>query len=143
MIGMGTFTTLHRSRFYPASIQLPELDYNAFCQCTHQNTGNFYDFIPRDSSRLVVSIGDLPAAGDAPSITIPCLQALVRGLTAGSHGDLAGLAHELNGTLYLLGPQDVCAPWFYAQIDPVQHKLQYVNAGHREPCRQSFENVVF
>jgi sigma-B regulation protein RsbU (phosphoserine phosphatase) len=116
------------------NVQLhPELDYNAFCQCADENSGNFYDFIPQDGSRLVVYLGDLQATGDAPSINVPCLHALVRGLTAGSRGDLAGLARELNGTLYLLGPQDLCAPWFYAQIDPVRHELQYVNAGHESP----------
>ena len=71
--------------------------------------------------------------GDARSINIPCMQALVRGLTAGSRDDLASLARELNGTLYLLGPQDLCAPWFYARIDPVRRQLQYVNAGHEPP----------
>jgi serine phosphatase RsbU (regulator of sigma subunit) len=111
----------------------PDLDYNAFCQCACESSGNFYDFIPREGSRLVVSFGDLPSTGDAPSINIPCLEALVRGLTAGSRDDLAGLARELNGTLYLLGPQDLCVPWFYARIDPVQHELQYVNAGHEPP----------
>src|ERR1039458_5819850 len=124
MTGMETFT-LSRT---------PQgLDYNAFCQCTDQDNGNFYDFIPRHASRLVVSIGDLPAAGDAPSITVPCLQALVRGLTAGHRGDLAGLARELNRTLCLLGPESLCAAWFYALVDPVRHELQYVNAGHEPP----------
>ncbi len=58
---------------------------------------------------------------------------MVRGLTAGSRDDLAGLARELNGTLYLLGPLGMCAPWFYARIDPVRHELLYVNAGHESP----------
>jgi len=125
------------------NIQLhPELDYNAFCQCADENSGNFYDFIPQDGSRLVVSFGDLPATGDAPSINVHCLHALVRGLTAGSRGDLAGLARELNGTLYLLGSQDLCAPWFYAAIDPVRHELQYVNAGHESPLLIRRSGVV-
>lgn len=111
----------------------PELDYNAFCQCTDEYSGNFYDFIPQEGSRLVVSFGDLPSTGDVRSINIPCLQALVRGLTAGRRGDLAGLAREINGTLYLLGAQDLCAPWFYAHIDAVRHELRYVNAGHESP----------
>jgi serine phosphatase RsbU (regulator of sigma subunit) len=111
----------------------PELDYNAFCQCASEYSGNFYDFMPREPGRLTISFGDLPTAGDAHSIGIPCLHALVRGLTAGSRDDLAGLARELNGTLYLLGPQGLCAPWFYARIDPVRHELQYVNAGHEPP----------
>jgi serine phosphatase RsbU (regulator of sigma subunit) len=111
----------------------PELDYNAFCQCAYEHTGNFYDFIPQDGSCLAISFGDLPSAGDAQSINLPCLQALVRGLSAGSRDDLAGMARELNGTLYLLGPQGLCAPWFYARIDPVRHQLQYVNAGHEPP----------
>jgi serine phosphatase RsbU (regulator of sigma subunit) len=75
----------------------------------------------------------LPTAGDAHSIGIPCLRALIRGLTDGSREDLAGLARELNGILYLLGPQGLCAPWFYARIDTVRRKLQYVNAGHEPP----------
>jgi serine phosphatase RsbU (regulator of sigma subunit) len=111
----------------------PDLDYNAFCQCAYESTGNFYDFIPQDGSRLVISFGDLPSTGDPHSINIHCLQALVRGLTTGSRDDLAGLARELNGTLYLLGPRDLCVPWFYARIDPVRHELQYVNAGHEPP----------
>jgi serine phosphatase RsbU (regulator of sigma subunit) len=108
----------------------PDLDYNAFCQCANEYHGNFYDFIPQDSSRLAISFGDLPPAGDAQCINVPCLQALVRGLTAGSRDDVAGLARELNGTLYLLGPRDLCVPWFYARIDPVRRELRYINAGH-------------
>ncbi len=130
----------------------PDLDYNAFCQCAYEHSGNFYDFIPQDGSRLAVSIGDLPSTGvhsingqsidgrsnntqsvNAQSINVPCLQAMVRGLTAGSRDDLAGLARELNGTLYLLGPRDLCVPWFYARIDPVRRQVQYVNAGHEPP----------
>jgi serine phosphatase RsbU (regulator of sigma subunit) len=109
----------------------PELDYNAFCQCANESNGNFYDFIQQPWSRLVVSFGDLPSTGDAQSVNISCLQAMVRGLTAGSKSDLADLARELNSTLYLLGSHDLCVPWFYARIDPVWHELQYVNAGHQ------------
>lgn len=110
----------------------PQLDYDAFCECTEESRGNFYDFIPRGSSRMAVSFGDLPTF-EAPAITVPCIQALVRGLTAGSQDDLADVARELNGTLYLLGPDYLCAPWFYALIDPVRHELRYVNAGHEPP----------
>jgi serine phosphatase RsbU (regulator of sigma subunit) len=108
----------------------PELDYHAFCQCAYEYSGNFYDFLPQDNGGLAISFGDLPSTGQAPSINVPCMQALVRGLTAGSGSDLAGLARELNGTLYLLGPTDLCAPWFYARIDPMRQRLTYVNAGH-------------
>src|SRR5579863_5296316 len=115
----------------------PELDYHAFCQCAYEYSGNFYDFIQHSDGGLTLSFGDLPGAGpsgrEAQSINIPCMQALVRGLTAGSRDDLAGLAHELNGTLYLLGPQDLCVPWFYARIDPVRRQVQYLNAGHEPP----------
>jgi len=122
---MRTFITNTQGR--------PELDYHAFCECADENSGNFYDFIPLGDSRLAVSFGDLPPASDVPSIHIPFLQALIRGLAGGGRGDLAGLARELNGTLYLLGSQDLCAPWFGALVDPVRHELQYVNAGHEPP----------
>jgi sigma-B regulation protein RsbU (phosphoserine phosphatase) len=111
----------------------PELDYNAFCQCTHEYSGNFYDFIPQDAGGLAISFGDWPSTGDVQSMNVSCFEALVRGLSAGSRGDLADLARELNSTLHLLGTRDLCVPWFYARIDPARRQLQYVNAGH-EPA---------
>jgi serine phosphatase RsbU (regulator of sigma subunit) len=120
----------------------PELDYNAFCQCAHEYSGNFYDFIPQDGTRLILSFGDLPSAGEVQSVNVPCMQALVRGLTAGSREHPAEVARELNSTLYLLGPRDLCVPWFYACIDPVRRKLQYVNAGHEPPLLIRGDGVV-
>ena len=111
----------------------PELDYHAFCQCAYEYSGNFYDFLPQDNGGLAISFGDLPSTGQAPSINVPCMQALVRGLSAGSGSDLAGLARELNGTLYLLGSLDLCVPWFYARVDPMRQRLTYINAGHEAP----------
>ena len=110
----------------------PELDYNAFCQCASEYSGNFYDFIPQNGGGLAVSFGDLPSTGDVQAINVPCLQALVRGLGVDNH-NLASLARELNTTLHLLGPRDLCVPWFYARLDPARRRLQYVNAGH-EPA---------
>jgi serine phosphatase RsbU (regulator of sigma subunit) len=112
----------------------PELDYNACCQCAYEYSGNFYDFLSQDHGGLAISFGDLPSTGHhAPSINVPCMQALVRGLSAGSGSDLAGLARELNGTLYLLGSVDLCVPWFFGRLDPVKRRLTYVNAGHEAP----------
>jgi len=122
-----------RTYSLPNTHLYPDLDYNAFCQCAYEYTGNFYDFIPQDGGRLTISFGDLPSTGEVQSINIPCLRALVRGLTSGSREDLSDLARELNGTLYLLGPRDLCVPWFCARVDPVSRQLQYVNAGHEAP----------
>ena len=123
MTGMGTF--IH-TRISPT----PELEYNAFCQCADERRGNFYDFISRDSGSLFVSVGDLPSDGGSPIVTVPCLQTLIRGLTAGSPDDLAEVARELNSMLHLLGPKDLFVPWFFARIDPLRQELRYVNAGH-------------
>jgi sigma-B regulation protein RsbU (phosphoserine phosphatase) len=120
----------------------PDLDYNAFCQCTHEYSGNFYDFIPHDAGGLAISFGDWPFTGEVQSINVSCFEALVRGLSAGSRGDLADLARELNSTLHLLGPQDFCVPWFYARIDPVRRQLQYVNAGHEAALLIRTGNMV-
>ncbi|HEX3743107.1 MAG TPA: PP2C family protein-serine/threonine phosphatase [Bryobacteraceae bacterium] len=117
----------------PSTHWHPDLDYNAFCQCANEYSGNFYDFIPQDGGGLAISFGDLPSAGEVQAFHLHCLEALVRGLGAGSGDDIAGLARELNSTLNLLGPRDICAPWFYARIDPARRHLQYVNAGH-EPA---------
>jgi phosphoserine phosphatase RsbU/P len=110
-----------------------DLDYNAFCQCACEYRGNFYDFVPQDGGGLSVSFGDLPVTGEIQPINVPGFEALVRGLGTGIRDDLAGLAGELNSVLHLLGPRDLCVPWFYARIDPAQRQLQYVNAGHEAP----------
>jgi sigma-B regulation protein RsbU (phosphoserine phosphatase) len=111
----------------------PDLDYHAFCQCACEYRGNFYDFIPQDGSGLSVSFGDLPLAGEIQSINVPGFASLVRGLSAGIRDDLASLACELNSVLHLLGPRNLCVPWFYSRIDPARRQLQYVNAGHEAP----------
>lgn len=110
----------------------PELDYNAFCQCASEYTGNFYDFIPQNGGGLAVCFGDLPSSGEGQAINVPCLEALVRGLGVET-ADMAWLARELNTTLHLLGPRGLCVPWFYARIHPASRQLQYVNAGHEPP----------
>jgi len=111
----------------------PELDYNAFCQCAYEYRGNFYDSIPQGGGCLSISFGDLPFVGETQSINVPCFEALVRGLSAGTPDDVVGLARELNSMLHLLGPCDLCVPWFYARIDPARRQLEYVNAGHETP----------
>ena len=109
----------------------PELDYNAFCRCACEYRGNFYDFIPQDGSGLSISFGDLPFAGELQPINVPGFEALVRGLSAGTRDDVSGLARELNSVLHLLGPCDLCVPWFYARIDPVRRQLEAMGLPQR------------
>ena len=120
-------------RTFPNTHWHPELDYNAFCQCASEYSGNFYDFIPQDAGGLAISFGDLPSTGETQAIHIPCFHALVRGLTAGVREDLAGLGRELNHTVHLLAPNGHCVPWFYGRVDAAARQLRYVNAGHEPP----------
>ncbi len=123
-----------RTRLYSRPVFHPhvhELDYEGLCHCLDESSGNFYDFIPGERSRLMVALGDLTAAVEGPSITVLCMQALVRGLSS-SHPEAGEVVTELNRTFHLLACSDVCT-LFYASLDPVRRELRYVNAGAEVP----------
>lgn len=121
-----------RTLSFPNRYPKLDVEYYGFCRCANDTDGNFYDFIGRQGG-LAVSFGDLPNTNGVSAISISRMQAIVRAVATAVDNDLDELARELNQTLYFVGPQYLCAPWFYAVVDPVRYELHYVNAGHEPP----------
>ena len=61
------------------------------------------------------------------------LRASLRGQTLAGPADLAALMHNVNALLYEASAANRYATFFYAQYDPRNHTLAFVNAGHNPP----------
>jgi len=61
------------------------------------------------------------------------LQATLRGQAIHSGDDLANLMSHVNSLIFDTSTTNRYATFFYAQFDPVNRMLTYVNAGHNPP----------
>jgi hypothetical protein len=120
-----------QNRFFPYHLpHIPNLDYYGECQPAGHVGGDFFDFVRLPSSTLVASVGDVSGRGVPAAIMMAGIQATLRGLAAGRPGKLSCVVQELNRIVCEVSPDNFYVTLFYAQIDPLQRQLNYVNAGH-------------
>jgi sigma-B regulation protein RsbU (phosphoserine phosphatase) len=113
--------------------QVPGWDFAARWQPAREVAGDYYDFIPGNSSdRLGLVIGDVTDKGMAAALFMALTRSTVRACLARGATPAAGItmANELivsdatNGMFVTL-----C----YVQLDLVAGEVTYVNAGHNPP----------
>jgi phosphoserine phosphatase RsbU/P len=120
-----------QSRFLPCRLaHIQGLDYYGECRPAQDVGGDFYDFVPLEPHGLAVSVGDVSGHGPSAGILMSGLQALLRGLTAHGRNEIARVVRELNHAAWQTSPGNFYATLFYAYLDPVRGRLQYVSAGH-------------
>ncbi len=91
--------------------------------------GDYFDFCAHDDGRWSVVIADISGKGVGAALLMASLQASLRTLT--HHiDDPAELVHALNRALVESSPSNKFATLFYAELDPRQNLLRYVNGGH-------------
>jgi phosphoserine phosphatase RsbU/P len=119
--------------FQPAqgveSRPIPALDYYGACRPGSNSTGDFFEFIPLDSRRLLTSIGEAPGPGVSSAAMMTAVKAHFRGITAGGPDALAAAASRLNRALYDAASDGSLATLFLACIDPLRRVLHYLSAG--------------
>ncbi|MEM8994965.1 MAG: SpoIIE family protein phosphatase [Acidobacteriota bacterium] len=91
--------------------------------------GDYFDFIPKDDGRLAMVVADVSGKGVGAALLMAVLQASVRALMESASGP-AELVRRLNRVLVENSPDNKFATVFYAELDPVEHKLHYVSGGH-------------
>lgn len=91
--------------------------------------GDYFDFIPLDNGRWAVVLADVAGKGVGAALLMAVLQASLRTL---SHVETepAALVARLNRVLMSNSPSNKFATLFYGELDPVSHRLEYVNGGH-------------
>jgi phosphoserine phosphatase RsbU/P len=124
---------------------LPEIDgleYGAMWRPARDVGGDYYDFLALPGGRLSVVIGDIAGKGVAAALLMAGLQALVRGQTILSTGDLGALTAAINRIFYQASPANCYATLFYGCYDPSSRRLDFVNAGHEPPFILRRDQVI-
>ena len=94
--------------------------------------GDYYDFIDRKNGKWAVALGDVSGKGTGAALLMSSLHAAVRAhitTTAAAPHVVA----QINQYIYDNTPSNRYITFFYSELDPVNHQLSYVNAGHNAP----------
>lgn len=108
------------------------LDYSGLCRPAREVGGDYYDFLELPGCKLGVAIGDVSGKGIGTALMMASLGASLRGQAAVVE-NLTELIERVNNLVYGASSVNRYATFFYAEYDPRNHQLSYVNAGHNAP----------
>jgi sigma-B regulation protein RsbU (phosphoserine phosphatase) len=94
--------------------------------------GDFYDILPLDDGRLVITLGDVAGKGSPAALLMALLLAMLRTLVD-EELEPADLIARLNVQVCRHAPGSRFITLFYAVFDPRTGSLTYVSAGHMPP----------
>jgi sigma-B regulation protein RsbU (phosphoserine phosphatase) len=146
-----------QAQLFPQHIsQLPNLEVHGFCRPARSVSGDYYDFIPLGSNRLVLAVGDVSGKGISAALLMATIHSAVRaysmegvpalrqaqavgaGLAIAS--DIPGaevspgvLLSLLNHQLYHSTPMEKYATMFLGMYDGADRRLNFSNGGHLPP----------
>jgi sigma-B regulation protein RsbU (phosphoserine phosphatase) len=151
---------------------LPSLEFHGVCVPARTVSGDYYDFIPLGSDRVVLAVGDISGKGISAALLMATVHAFVRAyslepemallpasLSYGAQEDLrmyyrgdgsaesqvapAMLMTTLNYQLYRSTPAAKYATMFLGCYDAKARVLTYCNAGHLPPIIVRASGEVF
>ncbi len=94
--------------------------------------GDYYDFIQREDGKLVVALGDVSGKGTAAALLMSSLHAAIHAHTD-IHDSLSRTIGAVNRYLVDSIPANRFVTLFYAELDPKNGGLSFLNAGHNPP----------
>ena len=94
--------------------------------------GDFYDILPLDDGRLVVTVGDVAGKGSPAALLMALLLAMLRTLVD-EKLEPAELITRLNVQVCRHAPGSRFITLFYAVFQPLTGDMTYVSAGHTPP----------
>ena len=94
--------------------------------------GDYYDFIPMDSNRCALVIGDISGKGEAAALLMATLRAALRAQVENKH-PVEETIFLVNNMLVKDTPPEKYVTLFYGVFDVARHEFTYVNAGHNPP----------
>jgi phosphoserine phosphatase RsbU/P len=94
--------------------------------------GDYYDFIPIDTKRWAICIGDVAGKGLCAALLMANLQATLRSQTPLANSAKDCIEHS-NQLLVNCTASDRFVTCFYGVLDHFEHSLTYCNAGHDPP----------
>jgi serine phosphatase RsbU (regulator of sigma subunit) len=119
--------------FPPQSLSIPCLSCETFYRPARGIGGDYYDFLSLSEGRWGIAIGDVSGKGIGAALLMASLQASLRAQALHPHMDLTTLIGDVNHLVYESSPSAFFASLFYAEYEPENRRLHYVNAGHNPP----------
>src|SRR6266851_2413885 len=122
-----------QQRFQPtAPPTVPGYELQGISFPCYEIGGDYYDFIERDDGRLVIALGDVSGKGTAAALLMSSLHAAVHA-QADIHDSLVKTISAVNRYLVDSIPANRFVTLFYAELDPQNGTLSFLNAGHNPP----------
>jgi phosphoserine phosphatase RsbU/P len=94
--------------------------------------GDFYDILPLDDGRLVITLGDVAGKGSPAALLMALLLAMLRTLVD-EKLEAADLVTRLNVQVCRHAPGTRFITLFYGVYQPLTGEMTYVSAGHTPP----------
>ncbi|OPL19864.1 MAG: hypothetical protein AVO35_02510 [Candidatus Aegiribacteria sp. MLS_C] len=110
----------------------PGLEVEALIRFCLEVAGDYYDVIPLDGNRTVLSIGDVAGKGVGSAMLMANLQASLR-TTQAMGVTLSEACRQINRIVYENTPTEMFISLFMVMIDVDRREMVYVNAGHNPP----------
>jgi sigma-B regulation protein RsbU (phosphoserine phosphatase) len=152
-----------QAQLFPRQItQLESLEVHGFCRPARTVSGDYYDFLPINSDKLGLAVGDVSGKGISAALLMATIHSAVRAyilegipvlnspLAVGGGGNghagvevsPATLLHLLNRQLYHSTPSEKYATLFLGMYEAPTRRLTYTNAGHLPPLLLSTDGSV-
>jgi phosphoserine phosphatase RsbU/P len=124
-----------QQQLFPHALpSVPGLDIAAICRPARVVSGDYYDFISLDPTRVAMVLADISGKGIFAALLMASLQAALRSMATfdGNRGT-ADIVSRVNRHLFKNTSDDRYATLFYAIYDSEAKTLTYTNAGHLPP----------
>lgn len=122
-----------QARLLPPSPAVANLDCAALCRPAFEVGGDYYNYWSLSGGKLAIALGDVSGKGISAALLMASLQAWLHGLILRGSPDLASLCSELNSIVCDNTADERYSSLFFAQWNPADETLSYVNAGQAAP----------
>ncbi|HEY0003224.1 MAG TPA: SpoIIE family protein phosphatase [Pyrinomonadaceae bacterium] len=122
-----------QQRFQPTSPpQIAGFEFQGISFPCYEIGGDYYDFIERPDGRLIIALGDVSGKGTAAALLMSSLHAAVHAQAA-AHRSPIETIKAINQYLAENTPPNRFITLFYAELEPQEGALTFINAGHNPP----------
>src|ERR1043165_8265705 len=122
-----------QQRFQPTSAPVLEgYELQGISFPCYEIGGDYYDFIHRANGNLIVALGDVSGKGTAAALLMSSLHAAVHA-QFDTHKSIAETISAVNRYLVERIPANRVVTLFYADLNPKDGEIAFLNAGHNPP----------
>ena len=121
--------------------EVPGYHFFDYYEAANQVGGDFYDYIRLPNGTLAIVLADVSGKGVAAALVMARLSSEVRFCLV-SENSPAAAVNRINAGFCQAGWEDRFVTFVLAVLDPIQHKLTIVNAGHMAPYLRSSDGSV-